>query len=360
MANYDDLKIAVEALTGGANTVVLDNDGYPSIMVRFDKKQIADLITGGSAGTHPAFIVNGVEVPAVYISKYQNFLMNNKAYSLPFKDPANTLTFDQAKGYSEAKGPGHHLMTNAEWAAVALWCRKNNLMPRGNNNYGKDYGAAWETGIQTYSDNGERVCRVATGSGPVAWSHDNTIGGIWDLNGNVYEWTGGYRTSEGEIQVIPDNNAAAQVDEGVTSTLWKAILENGSLVAPGTADTLKWDYAAPVPAGGTSGYGFRLNKTIANPADNDSAYGSQTFQSLAAAAGVTVPEILKALAVMPADSGDHGSDYIYMRNRGERLVYRGGLWYGASESGVFCMYGGLPRSFVSSSIGFRSAYIPGI
>ncbi|WP_369347636.1 hypothetical protein [Acetivibrio straminisolvens] len=71
MANYDDLKVAVEALTGGNNSVIFDVDGYPSIVVRFDKKQIADLITDGSASTHPAFIVNGVEVPAIYISKYQ-------------------------------------------------------------------------------------------------------------------------------------------------------------------------------------------------------------------------------------------------------------------------------------------------
>ena len=42
MANYDDLKVAVEALTGGNNSVIFDVDGYPSIVVKFDKKQIAD------------------------------------------------------------------------------------------------------------------------------------------------------------------------------------------------------------------------------------------------------------------------------------------------------------------------------
>ena len=33
MSNFDDLKLAVEALTGGKNTVLLDDVGLPSIMV---------------------------------------------------------------------------------------------------------------------------------------------------------------------------------------------------------------------------------------------------------------------------------------------------------------------------------------
>lgn len=361
MANYDDLKVAVEALTGGNNSVIFDVDGYPSIVVRFDKKQIADLITDGSASTHPAFIVNGVEVPAIYISKYQNFVMNGKAYSLPFKDPAVYVNFDQAKQYCEAKGAGHHLMTNAEWAAIALWCRKNNCMPRGNNNYGKDHSAAWEKGIvvHTYESGGQTYNgRVATGSGPVSWSHDGTPAGIWDLNGNVTEWVGGYRTLDGEIHIIPDNNAAAQVDQGLNSTLWKAILENGSLADPGAADTLKWDFLS-MPSG-ASGFQFRLVKNIVNRPDSDDPYGEIVFSSLTAVEGLTVPEILKALALMPADSGDHGSDRIYMRNRGERLGRRGGHWPSASCAGVFYLDGNHARSASAYSIGFRSAFIPGI
>ena len=35
-----------------------------------------------------------------------------------------------------------------------------------------------------------------------------TVNGIFDLNGNVSEWTGGLRTVFGEIQVQPNNNGA--------------------------------------------------------------------------------------------------------------------------------------------------------
>lgn len=55
MANFDDMKLAVEALSGGKNTVLLDDRGMPSIMVAFPKFKISDVIAGGSENIHPAF-----------------------------------------------------------------------------------------------------------------------------------------------------------------------------------------------------------------------------------------------------------------------------------------------------------------
>ena len=56
MANFDDMKLAVEALSGGKNTVLLDDRGMPSIMVAFPKFKISDVIAGGSENIHPAFL----------------------------------------------------------------------------------------------------------------------------------------------------------------------------------------------------------------------------------------------------------------------------------------------------------------
>ena len=66
MANFDDMKLAVEALSGGKNTVLLDDRGMPSIMVAFPKFKISDVIAGGSENIHPAFsVVDGlIEVHA--------------------------------------------------------------------------------------------------------------------------------------------------------------------------------------------------------------------------------------------------------------------------------------------------------
>ena len=75
--NFDAVKLAVEAATGGKNTILFDDLGNPSIMVRIPKFKISDVIAGGSQNVHPAFIVNGVEKDEIYISKYQNIIVND-------------------------------------------------------------------------------------------------------------------------------------------------------------------------------------------------------------------------------------------------------------------------------------------
>lgn len=358
MANFDLSALALKAACP-TNDIILDDKGLPSVMVYIPKFKISDVITGGSSSTHPAFIVNGKEVDGIYISKYQNIIQNGRAYSLPCEDPRASLNFDTARQACEAKGAGWHLMTNAEWAAIALWCRKNQCMPKGNNNFGKDTSETTYKAIPTYryTENGtERIGRVATGTGPLTWSHDGTLEGIWDLNGNVWEWVGGYRTNEGEIQIIPNNDAAAQVDQSPSSTLWKAIKTDGSLVAPGTAGSLKWDYTAD-PGTAAGGKAFRLNTTLQYKQTVDAPNGDMDFKALTAATGVTVPEILKALAIFPADAEDHGGDRIYMRNIGERLAFRGGRWLNGGPAGVFDFGGNDPRSHVGTHIGFRSAFV---
>lgn len=368
MANYDDLRLAVQALSGGKNDVLFDDLGYPSIFVIVPQFNISDVITGGSNSSHPAFMVNTVQKTQMYISKYQNIVANGRAYSLPFKDPANTMNFDAAKQYCEQKGSGFHLMTNAEWAAVALWCKKNGFMPRGNNNFGCDVANGWEKGVQTFYDTGAgKTGRVATGSGPAAWAHDGTNAGIFDLNGNVWEWVGGMRLMAGEIQVIADNNAAVNgTDQTATSTLWKAINPDGSLAALGTSGTLHYDSTSVGDATQTShdvGGAILLNTATTNPqytgdptGNPNYGYHNQTFETIAAKSGVNIPEILKALALMPVDSSC-GGDGLWVSNYGERLPIRGGYWGYESFAGVFDLNLGDARSAAGVNLGFRSAFI---
>ena len=345
----DTYRQAVEAATGGKNTVMYDDKGNPSIMVAIPRFNISDVIAGGANTPHPAFIVDGVTKDVIYIAKYQSIVHDSRAYSLPSQDPANSLTFDSALTYCKNKGAGWHLMTNAEWAAIALWCKKNDFMPRGNNNYGADIGAAWEKGKQTYFDAGVgKTGRVATGSGPKGWAHDNSNEGIFDLNGNVNEWVGGLRLQAGEIQILRDNNAANNLkDQSAVSTEWKAIAAaDGAIVEPGTADTLKWDYVAAK---------IQLAKAITVQAD---ASRNNTFETTTAEASVVVPEIMKALALHPLDAS-HGGDYLYMNNGAglERLPSRGGHWYNTTFAGVFILYLSSPRTYSSAAIGFRCAYV---
>ena len=61
MPNFDDFKLAIEAMSGGKNTVLFDDRGMPSVMVPFPKMKMSDLIEGGSQNIHPAFMVDNVE-----------------------------------------------------------------------------------------------------------------------------------------------------------------------------------------------------------------------------------------------------------------------------------------------------------
>lgn len=345
MPNFDDLKLSIEALSGGKNTVLFDDLGMPSVMVPFPKLKMSDLIAGGSENIHPAFSVDGVEKSVIYVSKYQNIVLNERGYSLPMRDPRASLNFDQAVAYCRNKGKGWSLTPYSLWSAIALWCRKNGTMPRGNNNYGADHAYGHEKGVPTYYESG-KIARCATGSGPNTWNHNWMPDGIADLNGNVWEWCAGMRLMNGEIQIIPYANCmAADASMGASSTLWKAIAADGTLVEPGTAGTLKYNYV--------SGH-IQLTSGDITPEDT---WRGDTYQNMTLDSALTVPEIAKALLIYPDEpGGDYGGDGHYMNNSGERLPICGGYWSSTSSAGVFSVNLDDPRSGSGTNIGFRSAY----
>jgi len=366
MGNFDQLKLAVEGMSGGKNTIILDDFDMPSYMVRIPQMKYSDVIAGGTQDILDAFILGGNALDAIYIGKYQSYVQNDRAYSLPFQDPTASINFDTARSRCRAKGNGWHLQTNALWAAIALWCKKNGTMPGGNNNYGHDYINTHEKGVPSMArDTSDRVQRTATGSGPNTWYHDyDSATGIADMNGNVWDWCGGLRLNNGEINIIPYGNAMADTMTGAqdiqsaTSDMWRAIMPDGTFVAPGTAGTLKWDYTTATPTASTTAFNL-IAGPLVNQQVNDTPSGLANFGALAAAAGVNIPQTLLGLGLMPADPA---ADYaqrggsFYFRNNGERLPYRGGHWNGASNAGVFALSLYYARSYAGTYIGFRSAF----
>ena len=117
MGNFDDLSMAVASF-GGNNKVIFDDLEKPSIMVGIPKMKYSDIITGGTQETLPWWVVEGVEKNVIWVSKYLNCVVNDRAYSLPMKDPKAYVNFDDALRFSRNKGEGWHLLQNGVFAAL--------------------------------------------------------------------------------------------------------------------------------------------------------------------------------------------------------------------------------------------------
>lgn len=359
-------------LSGGKNTIKWVSDGastalyWPCIVVRRPAKKAGHYLTGAGDDIHPAFRAGSVNYDQYWFSKYPGpyIVSNSKTIllSLPgFDGMSNLLTraqiapsYDTALTYGKAGGNGSHCVTNAEWMEVAMSCLREGFQPKGNNYYGRDYNdpdTAEYYGIPAYWSS-SKIARVLNGSGPLSWFHDGTPWGIWGMNGNFYSVTAGLRQKGGEIQVIANNDAALDAtDQSDAGGAWKAILQDGSLVAPGTNLTLKYDATAPI----------KICTEITARTSTESK--SNEFGNVVAADGITIPNILKLLGIAPADTAAAlGNDYIYIRNDIdgtylETMARRGGYWYHYSRSGVFILTLVNTRSHTHNYIGARSAFL---
>ena len=344
----EDFRLAVEAITGGKNTVLYDDLGQPSVMVKWAAQNNKDILTGGTDQTHPGSLVEGTS-KLFYVSKYKNIVVNGRAISLPGQDPASWVNADQALNYCRAKGKGWGPVPYALRAQIALWCRKNGTMPHGNTNFGCDGDHPYEKGLVTYVDGTHAGGRTATGSGPATWNHNWLPDGISDLCGNQSEWTPDFRMKNGELQFIPYANIMdPDVSNSADSTAWKALNASGEFVDPGSDGTLKYDWI--------SGKGIQLTNgslTFTEDANNGTLYERLLLNS-----GISsVPEMASALMIYPDEpGGDYGGDLHYINTTGERIALVGGSWWDGSGAGVFYVFLGRPRSYSGAGVGFRSAY----
>ncbi|QUO43469.1 hypothetical protein KDJ56_11210 [Brevibacillus composti] len=301
----------------------INPDGTGGMVVYTESEAAANGCT-----LHPAFVVNGVEIPGFYVAKYQASQPDATASSKgslganPTLTPGNNahacrvrggvvpwaeITFANAKVACENMNGvlgltnKVHLMRNIEWGALALWCLivKGPKFPRGNNDSGKDVDYPGEgNGTADPTQTG----RTLTGTGPATWYHNGASTGIADLNGNVWEFVDG-------IEVDASGNFRI------------------------------FDYAAASPAWQTisSGVTKGSNNRILTLAQNGILKG----QAINATADTTGADVF-------------GKDYNYIPTTGPNCFIRGGSYTSGTNAGVFAL-NNTSLTYAHTNIGFRPA-----
>lgn len=371
-------------------------DGTPNFFYPIYKCKSSDLDASLPNTTHPAFIINNQEVDRRLIAVYKGGSFNNGIHSIPNVPAADNLGADAFLTKIKANGAGFGPKTVADSGLLLLLARKlGKSVVKGNNNYGQHYSDAtkWDESVDVTVGNERAWCgmlyeaKVAhttsevhrpdkdpvywkpvrriggvmvpgstshtlNGSGPKSWRFAGEANGIDDLTGNKYEQDYGYRIVGGEIQILENNNAAdPNADLGADSAAWKAILPNSSdgtytLVTPGTAGTLKWNW---------------LNSKITLDTATDTTLGqkSTAFKDLAVnSVNVPyVPYIMYELGLFPI-SGDTTPGTVYIDfTTAERFPRRGGHCFYVSGAGLGGVHAYNARSLTSANYGVRSGFV---
>lgn len=340
----DTYRASVEAASGGQQTVLYDDKGFPSIMNVVPKFRLEDIDPELGSGVHPAFIKGGVEKSELFVATYSAIVAEGRAVSIPGVIAA-TASHDAARQYCAAKGPGWHLMTNWEWAAIALWCAKNGFVPRGNTQYGAAYDALYETGVR-----GDGVApgitsgnpRTKQGSGPSTWNHNLQANGIADLVGNYFKHVDLLKIVDGRIYMPMDNNYDMPESE------WPALDAYFDASAAGSDDGNVQNVGAAMLAGSVT------NNTLED-------YVTEYWANLSNKSGFSTPLVLKQALVAPIQPSNGSplsklsKGLLYVRNKGERLALRGGDCWDASNAGLGFLYLLNVRTY---SYEFRPAFMP--
>lgn len=156
-----------------AAVVVNDEAGLPNFMTMFYMKPG----TYKPEDVPEVFKVNGEIMAAILISQYTNTVINGIPVSLPYQKPVESMGHDESAAACRRKGPGWHLMTNAEWVYLMKDAAAAGHKISGNTDYGKNAEDPEEKG---YCYDGYTVL---TGTEPIAWSHDGTPEGVFGVAG---------------------------------------------------------------------------------------------------------------------------------------------------------------------------------
>jgi len=215
--------------------------------------------------------------------------------------PWTDLTWDQASLACRSYDPNAYLMRDDEWTALAVWSMTRNPDPVfGNNALGGDMDRASITFTADPTQGGSG--RVLTGSGADAsWTGDKNLtthtgktDGVYDLNGNLLEWTSSLEATNGVFMLD-------EIKLGINVPALNIAYVTGL-----STDPLLRRYGVPT-----------------------------------------------SLAMAPAPG--FGTDAAFYAPIGSYRAVRGGSWYEGSLAGMWLLALVVTRSTTHASLGFRPA-----
>lgn len=342
----DEQKIAAAAiakLSGGMVVNRQDASGRYHVMVKipaFTNQQVNDVLGTNwqpASAPHPAFIrpdrsvMQWFEVGMYLCSQDTGGRVLSAQYSEPY-----LTTFDHARNSCAQKGTGWHLMSNAEWAAITIWClmRDATKQSTGNTYYGLAHDAKWQNGLRVdkkipgdTNSSGYNKPITLTGSGPLEWRHNGAITGVADLVGNECEWVDGLKLSKNNNGIIVSQANNATESDWITAAYFNSPRHNaGSL-------------SNNIPASA-----------------NASNFSANPWRTLQKDSGYTSVQLLQQLLIEPCvgTSLALGGAYLLADSLYDHYASRGGAWWTNSMSGLACLR--LQSRADTDTRAFRLAY----
>ncbi len=336
-AILDSERYSLERATGGKQTIIRDSAGNANSMVVLPRFRYEDLGMSADmgAGDVTAFDFGSGSIKSeIFIGAY--LASGSGAVSAPRQDPRASLDHSAARAACAAKGAGWHLMTAHEWAAIALWCMANGYEPLGNTNWGRSHAKTWLVGDR--ADNrapgdASGTGSTQTGSIGVESSHDSTLGGLFDLVGNAWEWQDGFLLQDGRFKLSSHNTQ----------------IEAAWAFADAFLD-------ASTPTGGSAILSNAVNNRLGAIGDNANAGNSADveWRAMTKLGSYVSNQAMKRLLLEPAGALPQGR--LYMRNFGERLPDRGGAWSSGASAGLAALRLDNSRVNTSAGVGFRPVF----
>lgn len=297
------------------------------------------------------------------------------------------ITYWEARKAAANCGVGWHLLTAFEWASLAFWSKKYGTQPHGNNrNVNPPSDTTWttETAKLDLACNARNAGWYANlvGTGPNTWAHNHQADGVFDLNGNMWEWNLGLHLR------TADEGAAAGMPLVLAST---NVTLAGSPYGSSTAVGLN----SLTDSSKTWTINEFAGCELMDSAGTRHAVASNTATVLALSSGLTpasgVYEALKAVATDIVAGMSSGNKILTLRNSAAdlkpfavpatsdgtgaaaygndgywfdtadpgsapnaiRSALRGGNWPDGSSAGVFALYLLSVPANAGVSIGFR-------